>query len=662
MQHFDICAWVKVSQNYDAEEFLSSIIISHKSFDKSFCEQSIDEMTLHVYQTLINRRYLVVVDDMWSTDVWDHVMNLFPDNDNGSRIILTTRLSDVANYVDPSRHYHHIMPLMDEYQSWNLLQNKVFPAGITCPLELKITGFKIARSCRGLPLAIVLTAGLLSTVNQDLDVWKNISRRINFFGTTEYKCIEEILLLSYTNLPNYLRPCFLYMGAFPEDYEIHVSKLIKLCVAEGFLEPIESKSLEEWAEECLEILSRRNLVMVNKRKSDGKTKSYILHDLVRQMCIRKAKNEKFLYTTRTESGSYYKHRRVSISSNSDFFRYIDGSDIHTIISFQNGGALLSYLESFRLLRVLDDFKAKFNMFPAEVSNLFHLRFLAFSYTTRDSKFCIPVLILHLHNLQTLMVHSDTRSLIQPKSVYLPIEIWKMANLRHLVSFVLGPFPDPPAETPPLENLQTLSVVTNFKCTEEMLLMIPNLKKLGIFYDGERESWPNYQLNNLVNLSQLEKLSITVIDRVGDSRSFLEWFVSPMSLKKLTLRGCKIRWEDFGHISWPNLQVLKLRNHACEGDIWKTTEDKYPQLKVLMIETTNLKIWEAESGHFPALETSLLYGCDGLREIPEDIGNIMTLELIEVDGRNMSLLESANRIREEQESFGNYGLHVRINRA
>ena len=47
----------------------------------------------------------------------------------------------------------------------------------------------------------------------------------------------------------------------------------------------------------------------------------------------------------------------------------------------------------------------------------------------------------------------------------------------------------------------------------------------------------------------------------------------------------------------------------------------------------------------------------LMEIPEGIGKIPTLELIEVKYTNESVVKSAKQIKEDQESYGNYGLHV-----
>ncbi|KAL8557535.1 hypothetical protein ACS0TY_004829 [Phlomoides rotata] len=227
------------------------------------------------------------MDGILSTDAWDDVRNIFPDDKNGSRIMLTTRLSDVATYASSSSPLHQ-MKFMDGSHSWNLLKLKVFRNSQELEFpELEDMGKAIARGCRGLPLAVVLVAGILSTVDKTQASWeerKNINSVVD-------RQLDEILSLSYMHLPHHLRPCFLFMATFPEDHSIRVLRLIKLWVAEGFLK---DQGLEEKAEEYLEDLVKRSLVLVTSWKSNGKIKSCSLHDLVRDMCIRKAEEEKFL--------------------------------------------------------------------------------------------------------------------------------------------------------------------------------------------------------------------------------------------------------------------------------------------------------------------------------------------------------------------------------
>ncbi|KAI3458779.1 hypothetical protein Pfo_015442 [Paulownia fortunei] len=396
VQYFDIRAWVTVSQNYTVQEILSGLLVSMKEFNTKSSGQSNEE---NVHKTLKGRRYLIVMDDVWSTKAWDDVKRIFPDDHNGSRIMLTTRLSDVAAYVNSSVPLYE-MRFMNADQSWNLLQQKVFPHR-DCPPELEDIGKEIARSCRGLPLAIVVIAGLLSTVSQTQASWENIAKNVKLAVTANDEQFAKILSLSYTHLPHHLRPCFLYMGGFPEDYEIHVSKLIKLWIAEGCMKPVVSKSFEEAAEEYLEDLVNRSLVLVTKRKSNGKIKSCSVHDLVRDMCLRKSQEEKFLlhvmdrYVGEVLLESVQNQRRISIAdSDLNCLANIYGSTIHTIICFHCRGSSLRSLRNFRLLRVLDVVYANVEWLPTQVFELFHLRYLAL-----DSSVEIPAAISNLQNLQ-----------------------------------------------------------------------------------------------------------------------------------------------------------------------------------------------------------------------------------------------------------------------
>ncbi|KAL7139817.1 hypothetical protein ABFS83_09G078800 [Erythranthe nasuta] len=674
MQHFVIRGWVTISQHYSVHDLLSGLVSSMKEFIKeepaqsnesesvteNFGQSNNEAMKQKIYQTLIGRSYLIVLDDMWSTKAWDDTKRIFPNNNNGSRILLTTRLSDVAAYADPCSPLHE-MPFMDADQSWSLLQQKVFRHEENYPLELENIGKEIARGCRGLPLAIVVIAGVLSTVSKTRSSWEEISKNINSTVGTKDGQIEKILYLSYTHLPHHLRPCFLYMGGFPEDYEIRASKLVKLWVAESFLKPSSSRSFEEGAEDYLEDLVKRSLIFVTKRKSNGRIKSCSVHDLVRDLCIRKANEEKFHrhITDRYVSDALLERiknqRRICIAhSYLDRETSIYGSSIRTVICFQRNASSLGFVGNIQLLRVLDVVDANFSPFilyvslPSKLFELFHLRYLAFSYPT-----AIPSDISNLQNLQSLIVRS-----VGTCFVPLPREIWRMPQLRHLVCRSFGPLPCPDeGATLALENLQTLTVVTNFVCSEKITEMLPNLGKLGIAYSGD-DCDQEFHLGNLVHLRKLESLKLEVIGKPNFRTRLNPVF--PRLLKELTLSGFGIiNWKEMTIVgSLLNLQVLKLRDSACEGDEWITNEGEFLELKYLLIDNSDPQQWITESEHFPSLRFLLLHSCRNLSEIPNCVGDISSLELIEVKYGNKSLVDSAKQIEEEQQSYGNEGLQVR----
>ncbi|KAH6782964.1 hypothetical protein C2S52_007923 [Perilla frutescens var. hirtella] len=685
LYHFDIRAWVTVSQDYSPHKLrkiLLGLLDSVKLLKKEFSGEKIHEcgeveeeeqvlgemieksdIALKVYQSLKGKRYLIVMDDVWRTDVWDDLRNVFPDDNNGSRIMLTTRLSDLATYPDFGSPLHE-MRFMDDHQSWDLLKKKVFTNSRNFPPELEDVGKEIARKCAGLPLAIVLVAGVLSAANTSQAFCKEIARNVNLVVKEE---LEEILSFSYTHLPHHLRPCFLYIGGFPEDEEIHASRLIKLWVAEGFLKHQFgcSKSLEDEAEVYLDNLVKRNLVLVTSRKTNGKIKSCGLHDTVRDMCVRKAREEKFLRVLDGRDLPQGMINERHISFNHSDINGILGPTIRSILCFQlqSFPGWAAFLGNSTMLKVLNGVSSSANAkppLPSQVFDRIHLKHLVLI-----GSFNIPSAISNLVNLQTLIIQRTFRQKKRNwresyRNAYhfsLPLEIWRMRQLRHLILYDLYMLPPPPdGSNLPLEKLQTLSPLENLVWNEKMVQMIPNVKKLGLVYSFNKE----YNLHHLNYLHQLEKLQVTGYNYFSwRSQNRIAFF--SMTLQKLSLVGVKFPWEDMGIIgSLPNLQVLKLLNHACVGETWETGDGEFPQLKFLLIDTSRLRQWTTQgSSSFPMLRRLVLRSCVYLQEIPESIGEILTLELIEVDYCGWSLVESVEKIREDQQSYGNDALQVRV---
>ncbi|KAL0385066.1 UNVERIFIED_CONTAM: putative late blight resistance proteinR1A-10 [Sesamum radiatum] len=289
---FYIRAWVVVSQEYSVRQVLLGLLDSAKLLNAGMQDKEDEELAVYLYQSLMGRRYFIVMDDMWDTKIWEAVRRSFPDDGNGSRVLLTTRISDVAEYANSCSPYH--MPFLNEEDSWNLLCRKVFGEG-ACPLELEEIGKDIARKCGGLPLSIVVIGGLLSKTSTTQEYWRSVANNLNAVVTEDDDQCLEILALSYNHLPHHLRACFLYTGVFPEDHDIPVSKLIRLWAAEGFLKPNISKSMEEVAEGYLKDLVERSLVFVSKKSSIGKIKTCKVHDLLRDLCIKNARKENIFH-------------------------------------------------------------------------------------------------------------------------------------------------------------------------------------------------------------------------------------------------------------------------------------------------------------------------------------------------------------------------------
>ncbi|KAL8538759.1 hypothetical protein ACS0TY_000678 [Phlomoides rotata] len=669
-QHFDIRAWVTISQEYSGGYILKVLYQEIKGSNNVLSE---DELGEKLYQHLFSRRFLIVMDDMWSIDAYDKVKSFFPNNNNGSRIMITTRLSNLAFKLSDS----HVlqMQFLDMDKSWDLLCEIVF-GKLDCPSELEKIGKEIARNCRGLPLSITVIGGLLKKSKGGRAHWEYTLQNLNsLINLEEGEYCLQILRTSYKELPIHLKPCFLYMGVFPEDMEINVSHLIKLWVSEGILKPNDERSLEEVAKVYLNELIDRNLILVAKVSWTGEANICKIHDLLRDVCLREAQNQKFLCIGRQFLciGRQQNHQNIDHGNTNEgeysqeFFHHVVESAsltrslLHFMPDYWNGDTPSTL--RFGLLRVYSS-PYKYDYVAANSDDAIfehaNLRYLSLSLDL-DTMSRLSSLFSLLWNVETLVVVCFCFS-----TPTIALEIWEMPLLRH-VMFRYDMFSNVVLSDPPdgehylvLENLQTLSGILNFKFSEDVIKRVPNIKKLKVAYEKEL---PDLCLNNLGRLQKLEYLHLSAFFGGGDKEFMRRNLVSfPHSLKKLTLCGTNLSWEDLTIRigSLPLLQVLKLENDSCVGPKWETVEGKFFNLRVLSIYyCVDLESWDMDNTHFPRLEHLHLELLSKLEEIPLSIGDIPTLKSIRVEYCSKSAEDSAERIKEEQEENGNEDLQVMI---
>ncbi|XP_057810290.1 putative late blight resistance protein homolog R1B-16 [Salvia miltiorrhiza] len=612
-EHFDICAWATISQEYVIREIFVVVLCQFNIGVDGYLNEH--ELGEKLYKHLYGRRYLIIMDDMWSIDAWDRVRNYFPNDKYGSRIVVTTRLLELASKLPNSDRIG--MKLLDEAESWELLSKTVFGEE-GCPLELEEIGKKIGKSCKGLPLSIVVVGGLLAKSKHTREYWKEIGENLNASVVNlenDERCLK-ILYMSYKQLPIHLKPCFLYMRVFPEDDVIVISDLIKYWVAEGFLKPVSGKSLEEIAKEYLNDLIGRNLVLIHELGSIGNIKKCKIHDLLRDLCLREAEKERFYYTP----------------SDSVAISVLPPMSQARCLTW-NVGRKLSPL-NISLLRIVKKTRFVQNDLFGDLDQLVNSRFLYIHLFEMEN---FPCSIWRFWNLQTLIVHSYTST-----EVNAPTDFWCMPHIRH-VEFEWLRLPNPPTDIV-LGNLQRLGTILDFKCSKQVVQKIPNIKEL-VFYNGGDDLM--YCLSNLDCLTKLESLHC--------SMSLISAINFPSSLKRLFLRtdSSSYWWEDIlDKVSaLPHLQKLIISSGMFYEGKWETTEGQFRSLKFLTLEyCRNLEIWKIESSHFPCLERLHLIGLKKLQEIPLDLAEIPTLRELCVYSCSDSAVVSAKRISEEHEDY------------
>ncbi|KAL8466172.1 hypothetical protein ACS0TY_035324 [Phlomoides rotata] len=615
------------------------------------------ELGVKLYQRLWGRRYLIVMDDIWDIKVWEQLRTYFPNNSNGSKIVLTTRIS---NFHLSDSNYVLKMGFLDKHNSWILFSKIVLGEEGSCPLELEEIGKEIVENCRGLPLSIVVVGGLLARSKQTREYWEYIAKNLNSIVNLEEDehCLK-VLHMSYNHLPVHLKPCFLYMGVFSEDKKIPVSKLIRLWVAEGFLKPCsDGKSLEEIAKEYLIELIDRNMVLVHQLGCIGNIKNCHIHDLFRDLCLREAEKQRFINVIRPHSVKSSQdasnQRRVvipKVSYQENALNALQSMSRVSSLTFWDSRDVLQ-LYNFRLLRIMSFSSFNHSYYHEHVLKLVNSRYIVLNLH-RNAKFLSSICLLW--NLHTIIIETGGK-------VTAPVEIWDMPQLRHLMSRIGIYLPPPRGGNTSrrgdvvLMNLEILGRVINFKCCDDAIRRIPNVKKLKILFDGEVDG------NCLAKLGELQKLESFRCYSLLGVGDILHNHTFPRSLRRLTLSLRAARSEDVLGIvgALPLLEKLVFIG-MFEGRVWETVEGQFRSLKFLKLEDCpGLDIWTTESSHFPRLEHLVLVLLEELQVIPPEIGEITTLKSLKLVECRNSAVESAKRIQEDQEdNFGEVSLQVEV---
>ncbi|XP_044482047.1 disease resistance protein RPP13-like [Mangifera indica] len=626
-------AWVSVSQDYKTEDLLRRII---KSFRISYSTIELEKMNTedlerHLHGSLLEHSYLVVIDDVWQKEAWESLKRSFPDSNNGSRVIITTRIKEVAERSDERTHVHKLRFLSQD-ESWKLFSGKAF-RNFTRDEGLEELGREMVQKCGGLPLAIVVLSGLLSTKKPQ--EWHLVRDQIWRHLRNDSIHVSYLLDLSFSNLSYQLKLCFLYLSIYPEDYEISVAELIRLLVAEGFIKQEEDQVMEDVAKNHLDELINRSLIQI-ERIHHGIVEACRVHDLLRDLAIEKAKELNFVYNyiEIAHSNGFSTSsscRRLSCKNLPLLFNRL--SNMRSIFLFSGGFDFLvgANCRDFRLLRVLyihcyGSTLIDYSCFLEEMTKLIHLKYLSIR---NASITCLPPSISHLQSLQTLDFYSHS-------SVKLPTELSKLQDLRHLIGFLGDPLP-----IENLTNLQTLKFVsyqTWAKVNPEKLI---NLRDLHIYYYSEKDE-NEFSFDSIAKLKSIRVLRVKLFNQVCFGS--LEPLYHCPSLLQLRLDGKMKRLPRDMHEVVPNLECLCLNNTGLEDDpMPKLGKLRSLVFLELLYKSYGGKKMVCTSKGFPRLE-NLEIDLDGLEELQVEEGAMKMLKSVQISRAMSSNLRIPERLR------------------
>ncbi|KAH0900120.1 hypothetical protein HID58_049688 [Brassica napus] len=621
-------------------------------------EQELREKIVRVLET---KKALIVIDDIWREGDWDLIKDVFLPR-KGWKVLITSRNEEVALHADKQCVTFKPECLTFE-DSWDLFQRIAFPIKDTTEFkiekDMKEIGMEIIRHCGGLPLAIKVLGALLGN-KYTLHEWKRVRENIKAptlrgSGSDD----RNFNLKSFEELPAYLKQCFLYLACFPEDSKIDVEKLSYYWAAEGILMSMDfdGASIREVADGYIQELVKRNMVISKRDVDNSRFETLQLHDMMREVCLRKAEEENFVETidTSTEnSKSPCKSRRLAVvpwpGETFSVDKEVKNPSLRTLLFLERKTLMATSLlfTRHKLMRVLDlpsvEFKGGFKV-PSSIGKLIHLRYL--SLVASD----VTQLPSSMRNLKKLIYLN--LYICWPNSVYMPNILNEMRELTFLC------LPKSLHDKTKLElgNLVKLETLKNFSTKHGRLTDLQGMTRLRylcIFITDERYTIETLS-SSLSKLSHLESLTIYNDNKFytptnDDEEGFVWDFVNlkelkleiympklpdaqrfPSHLTTISLKQSRLKKDPM-----PILEKLIHLKEICLGGTsfcgrrMACSRDGFPQLQKL--EFWGLEEWEewiVEQGSMPLLHTLEIKNCRKLKELPDGLRFITNLEDLSV---------------------------------
>uniref|UniRef100_A0A1J3DJY9 Putative disease resistance protein n=2 Tax=Noccaea caerulescens TaxID=107243 RepID=A0A1J3DJY9_NOCCA len=656
--HFDALAWVCVSQEFTWSSVWQTILRALRPNEEEKKISKMPESTLHdeLFQLLETSKALIVLDDIWKDEDWNLIRPIFPTKKGGWKVLLTSRNENVASRGDITC-FNFKPECLSAKESWELFQRIAFPKKDASELKvdekLEEMGKQMIKHCGGLPLAVRVLGGLLAT-KDTLDDWERVNQNVvshvvgrSRFSDSNNSSIYHVLSMSFEELPSYLKTCFLYLAHFPEDHSINVEKLSYFWAVEGILRDYDGESIRDVGDEYMEELVRRNMVISER---DIKTRRYEtchLHDMMREICLFKAKEENFLVILGNRSpiakalSPGTSRRFISHSpSTLDIERDISHPKVRSLLVFWNiyqKTYLIPRLsfKRLQLSRLLDLPGVLFegNKLPSSIGKLIHLRYLnlkhAFIYDIPSSLGNLKLLIyLDLRCVGYIFLPNVLMGMIELRYLALPARMWKiklelstLVNLETLINFSTAN-----SSVEDLHGMTKLRILkirlpseTSLETLSASIGGVRHLEDLEIEYEGSKRMKLDGTELNFMNFKQL-KLNIRV-PILSDGLHF------PSQLTYICLNGCRLEKDPMPILEkLLHLKEVVLLGGAFSGRRMVCSGSGFPKLHSLMIYGLDeLEEWVVEEGSMPLLHTLDIRKLDKLKELPDGMRFITSLK-------------------------------------
>uniref|UniRef100_A0A453QA57 Uncharacterized protein n=1 Tax=Aegilops tauschii subsp. strangulata TaxID=200361 RepID=A0A453QA57_AEGTS len=360
---------------------------------------------------------------------------------------------------------------------------------------------EIWKYCGGLPLPIVTMAGLVAcNPTKTNDHWSKVCKSLfpEQVAPLTLEGVTRILDYCYNDLPADLKTCSLYLSIFPKGSKISKKRLTRRWISECFVAEKQGLSAEEVAETYFNQLVSRKIIRPVDHSSNGKVKSFKVHDMILEYIVSKSSEENFI----TVVGGHWlmptpsnKVRRLSMQSSGskhgNSTKGMNLSQVRSLTAFGSQNRRLPF-HSFNngIIQVLDleGWKGLTNKHMNDICKMLVLKYLSLRRTEVSE---IPSKIEKLQYLETLDIR-ETNVGVLPKA---------FGQLKQLRSMLGGNKNTKKALKLPHEKnkepMKALRILSGIEIGEDSsavasLHQLTGLRKLAIYKLNIRESGQTFK--------------------------------------------------------------------------------------------------------------------------------------------------------------------------
>ncbi|XP_056167605.1 probable disease resistance protein At5g63020 [Syzygium oleosum] len=491
---FDVVIWVVVSKAVDKDRIQDTIRRRLGIEDKHWEGWSWDERVYHMCQALTQKKFVLLLDDLWERldlskiGVPHHVL------ENGSKVVLTTRSEQVCHQMRANKTLE-VRCLMHE-EARGLFESIVGKSTMHSHPKILALADDIVQECKGLPLALITVGQAMAGIanpnewNYALTTLRKNPHRLSGMVDEVYHILE----FSYDRLnDSTLQRCFLYCCLFPEDYHIRRHDLIGLWIGEGLLG--DTDDVYSLRNEGEHVLGRLNRACLLESGRDDDQRHVKMHDVIRDMATWIARDHgqrenKLLVIEKDEDMSedmiskWGEAKKVSLWGK--WIRNIDKKppqcpQLETLfvreteVTFMPKGFFDSMTACLAVLNLSNNKHIK--SFPEGICNLINLWYLNLSSTGISE---LPKEIKNLTRLRWLLLDNmlESNILIPTGAITsLPLNVFSQWQFKgHFEEWGLVKEEETVEELGCMQHLTDLSICVRESSSTQKIFQSPNLRR------------------------------------------------------------------------------------------------------------------------------------------------------------------------------------------